>query len=319
MLTLNGKVERVGFDRDERSVLTIHRTTEPRTVAVRAWDLESGRERPERSVDRVADAFTLMPTGDLVLAKDDARGGGRGGSVVVEGGVNMEVRYEGDVERILVSQDGQHVAVSSSLGGSASTVVSPGRHQVIVLHLATRARVLKFDYTTAERDNSLPTAFFILGNRWYLGVDDGQTMNTGGRRSTFVLWDMKSGEKRLERSDDILRLWREDIASSGDGRLKALESGDEIRVFTAGEEREIARIPIALVDKDPFRLSTTFVAMSTRGRYVAAITAKNRVRVWPVDASLLRSVSCSRLSRELSPEEWSTFLPSEGPEPACRR
>jgi hypothetical protein len=77
------------------------------------------------------------------------------------------------VERILVSQDGQHVALSSSLGTSASTAVAPGRHQVIVLHLATRAQVLKFDYTTAERDNSLPTAFFILGNRWYLGVDDG--------------------------------------------------------------------------------------------------------------------------------------------------
>jgi hypothetical protein len=130
---------------------------------------------------------------------------------------------------------------------------------------------------------------------------------------------MKSGEKRPERSDDIMRLWRDDIATSGDGRLKALESGDAIRVFTAGEEREIARIPIALIDKDPFRMSTTFVAMSTRGRYVAAITGKDRVRVWPVDASLLRSIACSRLSRELSPEEWSAFLPTEDPEPACRR
>jgi hypothetical protein len=97
VLTLNGKVARVGFDRDERSVITIHRTTEARTIAVRAraWDLESGLERAERAVDPVADAFTLTPTGDLVLAKDEARGSGRGGSVVVEGGAKMELRYEG--------------------------------------------------------------------------------------------------------------------------------------------------------------------------------------------------------------------------------
>lgn len=90
-------------------------------------------------------------------------------------------------------------------------------------------------------------------------------------------------------------------------------------MFTAAEEREVARIPIALADKDPFRLSSRFVALGARGRYVAAITATNRVRVWPVDASLLRSLACSRLTRELSPEEWTAFLPTEDPEPACRR
>ncbi|HXT51658.1 MAG TPA: WD40 repeat domain-containing protein, partial [Thermoanaerobaculia bacterium] len=319
LLALEGKVEAVAFDGDERSVVTVHRAGDPRALALRAWDVGSGRELPRRRADHLADAFLLTPTGELVLATDDARGSGRGGSVVVKGPQAIgPFRYEGDIERILLSPDGAHLAVASALGASAPTPVSPGRHQVAVWNLKSGASVLRFDYATAERDNSRPTAFFVVGGRWYLGVDDGETID-GGRRSTFVLWDMKSGQQRPERTDEILRLWRQDLATSADRRWSAVGNGEEIRVLTAVGDRLVARLPIAAADRDPLQLASTVVALSATGRFVAAITAERTVRVWTLDASRLSALACSRLTRDLSAQEWADYLPSEDPAPTCPR
>ena len=144
----------------------------------------NGPELPQRRREYAADAFKLTRTGEVVLATDDARGSGRGGSVIIDVGGKIErFRYDGDVQRILVSQDGEHIAVASSLGASSSAPVSPGRQLVTVWRLPSPVQVLRFKYTTKERDDSIPQAFFILGNRWYLGVDDGETIDGGGRRS----------------------------------------------------------------------------------------------------------------------------------------
>jgi WD40 repeat protein len=320
VLGFEGDVKALAFDRDDRRLITIRRTTDARTAAVQVWDVETGHELPQRRRDYAADAFKLTRTGEVVLATDDARGSGRGGSVIIDVGGKIErFRYDGDVQRILVSQDGEHIAVASSLGASSSAPVSSGRQLVTVWRLPSPVQVLRFKYTTKERDNSIPQAFFILGNRWYLGVDDGETIDGGGRRSTFVLWDVKGGEIRGERTEEISRLWREDLTSSADGRWSALESNDVVRVFTTAHEREVARIAIALPDRDPDRLTSRVVALGSKGRYVAAITSNRTVRVWPVDVSRLRSLACARLTRDLSPEEWAAYLPTEEPEPTCRR
>ena len=56
-----------------------------------------------------------------------------------------------------------------------------------------------------------------------------------------------------------------------------------VRVFTTAHEREVARITIALPDRDPDRLTSRVVALGSKGRYVAAITSNRTVRVWPVE------------------------------------
>jgi WD40 repeat protein len=317
VLNHEDEVAGVAFDSDERTATTVSRTTYQRRLSVRAWDLESGRERPERRSEQVADAFKFTPTGDLVLAVDDDRAPGAAGRSPSRPAARQDrpLRYEGDVQKILFSQGGEHMALASSLGASSPLPVSPGRRQVAVWHLGTRSPMLRFDYTTAERDAGGPQAFFIIGSRWYLGVEDA----SGTNGSRYVLWEMNSRQESQERTDDIMLLWRQDVAISADQRWRAVEGGGEIRVFTVPNEREIARIPVALADKDPFRLVSRVVALSPRGRYAAAVTAKSTVRIWPIALSRMLSVACSRLPRDLTPEEWTQYLPTEVPKPTCQR
>ncbi len=320
ILRLEGKVEAMAFDRDERHLITISRTKETRTVSVSMWDVQTGRELPEQRTEHIADAFKLTTMGAVIVAADDARGSGRGGSAnIVHDGKVQRFRYEGDVEQILESQDGKYVAIASALGSSAAAPVSPGRHLVAVFDQHSSKRVLRFEYETQERDNSSPQAFFILDDRWYLSVDDGETQGGGGRRSRFVLWEMKSGKVSDQRTSEMSRLWSKSRAFSQDGQWAATEDDDEVRVFTAAHEREVARISIAIADRNPSRLRSRNVALGSKGRYVAAITGESTVRIWPVDISLMIPLACSRLTRELSSEEWAHYLPAEKPESTCGR
>jgi WD40 repeat protein len=316
LLDVDNEVVDVAFDAHERAVIVVHRAADSRALVVRAWEVESGRDLPERRAEHAADAFALTRTGELLRAVDEARGSGRGGTLVIDGGRVGPFRYEGDVKRIFVTQDQQYVAVASALGEAAPKPVSPGRHRVTVWDLRSGTEALRFDYETAERNNG-PDAFFILGGRWYFGVYDVTTLDGGGTQSTYVLWDMKTRERRPERTDEISELLRSDLARSADGRWYGLERDDAVHVLTAAPAREVARIPVALAGKESSPLSSMRVAVGASGRYVAAVTADRTVRVWPVDPALLVSLACSRLTRDLSPDEWDAYLPTEPSEPVC--
>jgi WD40 repeat protein len=317
--TLDGDIEDIAFDRDERSAIVVLKTAAARTLAVRAFDVESGREQQERRAEHVADAFALTLTGDLVLARDDAPGSGRGGSIVVLAGETVgPFRYDGDVQRVFVTRDSRYLAVATSLGASTPKPVAPGRHQATIWQLSSGSQVLRFDYTTAERDNGIAEAFFTLADRWYLGVRDARRLPDGALQSTFELWDMESREQP-ERTPEIMRLLREDLATSADGRWYALESGNEVSVITVAGQREIARIPLPTAGTDSIGLSSDPVAIGAQGRYVATITEGRTMRILPVDSTRLRAIACARLTRDLSLEEWAAYLPTERPQPTCPR
>ena len=318
VLTPEAKVKSAAFDAAERLITTLSQASDARVLTVQTWELESGRELPERRRTEVADAFVLTPVGDLALAKDDERGSGRGGSVIVHGNdQGSPFRYDGDVRKLISSPDGQLLAVASSLGKSLGTPVSPGRHEVAVWHLGTRSRVLRFEYATAERDASSVRAIAFEGDQWYLDVADGRTRRDGGVGTELVRWEMKSGRKIEGQSDIMLLLRNNPVAASADGRLHAEERGDVIHVSTSSHGRTIARIPVAVADRDPHRLSQRVVALGPHGRYVAAITAERTVRIWPVELSRLILLTCARLTRPLSADEWNRYLATEDPRPTC--
>src|SRR5262249_21377782 len=149
LLRFEGNVEAVAFDRDERHLITIRRTKVTRTVSIQTWDVKTGREVQEPRAEHVADAFKLTAVGDVIVAADDAPGSGSGGSaILVRDGRIQRFRYEGDVERILESQDGQYIAIASALGATAAAPVLPGRHLLAVFGPPSSTQVLRFEYNT---------------------------------------------------------------------------------------------------------------------------------------------------------------------------
>jgi WD40 repeat protein len=316
------RVAAVAFDRDERIVTTVSGTTNAKPapsgrLIARAWEVESGRELSERSRKYAADAFALTRLGDLAVATDDEHGSGRGGTLIVYADEKIgPFRYQGDAEHVGLSPDGKHIAVASVLGTSSSAPVSPGRREVSIWDIGSRERVLRFDYTTSERDAGGVDGIAFRQDGWYLGVYDSRKLENGST-SRFRLWELKSRREIDERPDDVLRMLREDIALSADGRFGALESGDKIHVWAVPSENQIARIDVALADRDPFRLASTVVALSAHGRYVAAATAGTNVRIWPLALPRLIHIACSRVTRELSLAEWTQYLGTERRWPTC--
>ena len=238
-----------------------------------------------------------------------------GGAVTVHGDEAIgPLPYEGSAERVFTSQDGQHLAIASIIKKTAT----PDRQQLTVWNLATRSEVLRFEYPTTEPGGGRPDAFFILDDRWYFGYADLTINRDGGSTSTFKLWELQSRREISERTDEMMLQLRSDVAASADRRWLGVEVNDEVKIYAANGP-EIARMRIPSPDADPSGLASRFVAVSPQGRYVAAITAERTVRIWPVALSRLIEIACSRLTRDLTPEEWKAYLPTEGPTPTCRR
>lgn len=112
---------------------------------------------------------------------------------------------------------------------------------------------------------------------------------------------------------------RQDVAVSAVGRWRAVAGGEVIQVFTARGDRVLARIQVPLADREPLRMTAPRAALSARGRYVAAVTARSAVRIWPVAPSELMAIACARVPRDLSSSEWTAYLGTEARRPTCRR
>jgi WD40 repeat protein len=130
---------------------------------------------------------------------------------------------------------------------------------------------------------------------------DGALLATGSEDKTARVFEL--GTRR-----ELARLAHQGgvraVAFSPDSKLVATGSDDQTaRVFEARTGREIARLPLGENDV----ISVEFVS---RGRDLRVVTRQAGPPgvLYPVYASDLIADACSKLDRNLTPEEWKTYL-----------
>lgn len=125
---------------------------------------------------------------------------------------------------------------------------------------------------------------------------DGLLLASGSDDGTVRLWS-ENEEKTLFTLGGRINA----VAFSPDGARIATASSDKTaRVWDLPTARQVARIDQAADVLD--------VAFSPDGKFLATASDDNYAGIWPLDATDLAADTCSRLSRNLTQEEWRSFL-----------
>jgi WD40 repeat protein len=129
---------------------------------------------------------------------------------------------------------------------------------------------------------------------------DGTLVATGSQDNTARVFEARTGHEvaRLAHQDNVVA-----VAFSPDGSLVATRSADDTaRVFEAHTGREVARLELGELARD--------VDFVSGGRFLRAVSGTTDLLITeaPVGASDLIVDACSKLGRNLTRKEWTTYL-----------
>jgi WD40 repeat protein len=106
-----------------------------------------------------------------------------------------------------------------------------------------------------------------------------------------------------------------DIEFSPDGKLLASAGADKRLLLWFLDNPE--DLPITMGNNNGFIWDITFTPGS---KYLIATCSESEIRVWPTDPQLLAEQICPKLKRNLTQEEWKTYVGGDGKieyEPTC--
>lgn len=137
---------------------------------------------------------------------------------------------------------------------------------------------------------------------------DGKRL-TASAAGAIVMWDI--AEKTVRRTLRGHQSSVTSLAFSADGKFIASGSLDKRAILWDALSGE------AVLQIDAQNNAFVGVALSGDGKTLATRSGTTNVRCWNIDVQRWTEIACSIVNRNLTREEWETFLPGESYRPAC--
>ncbi|MBL6449992.1 hypothetical protein JMN32_27005 [Fulvivirga sp. 29W222] len=130
---------------------------------------------------------------------------------------------------------------------------------------------------------------------------DNKFLAIGDEQGVVRVWDLSLGKIDHEFTGQKGRI--SDLEYSNDGRLLASASLDQtIQMWVTGE---IDELPIKMTDNDAYVWD---IAFSPDSDYLIAACGDGDLRIWPTKPELMARKMCEELSRNMSEDEWKTYV-----------
>jgi WD40 repeat protein len=274
-------VSAVAFGPDGKLVVS---GSQDGTVLV--WEAATGQEVARMEHQGGVSAVAFSPNGQWVIS-----GSGDGTARVWEATTGYEIarmEHSGAVWTIAVSPDGRWVA-SAGVGG-----------EIQVWEATTGQPV---SWIEPDEWGAVTTVSFSPDGQWVVG---------GSERGTIRVWEAISGQEvsRMEHEGSV-----QSVSVSPDGQWLASAGWDnnqegwsnEVRVWELGTGQLVSRME--------YQGGVVAVAFSPNGQWIAAGGGVGSggctVRVWLWQSQDLIAEACSRLTRNLTLEEWEQYIGDE--------
>jgi WD40 repeat protein len=247
----------------------------PGQRSARVFDVRARRELAELEHSGRVKAIILSPDGNLVAMGTDNGNGGE--ALVFETHTRRQVArltHQHRVEAIALSPDARMLATGSADRTARVFELATGRE---VAHLTHQGSVYALAFSP-----------------------DGALVATGSEDNTARVFEARTGREvsRKAHLDNVLG-----VVFSPDSRLVATRSAARIaRAFEARTGRELARLTLGDLVRD--------VDFASGGRFLRAVSGTTDLLIneAPVETADRIADACSKLDRNLTREEWTTYL-----------
>jgi len=253
--------------------------TGSRDRTARVWEVSSGREVARMNHDHNIMSLAFSSDGRYIATASLDRTARLW--EVIGGREIRRMTLSGGVWEIAFSPNGLYLATASDDG------------TVRVLEVATGREIGQWQYAKRVTDIAFtPDSRYLATTSW--------------DRTAKILDVMAAKEAASLAHEDMVFA----LAFSSDGRFIATASKDRTaRVWEVPSGREVARMTHA--DE------VNGVVFSASGRYLLTASSDHTARLWPLWPQDLVDESCTRLTRNLTPEEWRYFLGEETYHKTC--
>jgi WD40 repeat protein len=314
-------VAAITFSPDGRFVATAAGT------AARIWEISSGREILRLQHDTDVEAVRFAADGkEVETATRPAPRGLNETCVHVwdASSGTLQRKMCQDLSAVAFSQDGSHVVlasgrdgvrvrdlISGTFSGSINGIVGADFQSVVTLsplrsYVAVapeRGKTYVWDIASGKLLHQMSPGEGV--NQLVFSADE--RLLAGGTDDGVHVWEVSSGR---EITSIALSAGVDAIEFASDGRHLAIGGGDQsVRVWKIPEAKEVAR----------FEMGGKIggVAFSHDMEFVAAASSDRTARIWRWRYANLIGDACAHLSRNLTLNEWRTYLGDEPYRPTC--
>jgi hypothetical protein len=286
-----------------------------------------GTRYPSRTIALSKDENYLVNGSDSTFIQIyDLAASGNKPSYVIKGlnGFVTDIEFLPDGSTFVMSTSGKSLYLANAADGSAKLLTTlPFELKSITIHpnanklsgaswngQVVTVNLSDFTFETiADEKGSrvLSIKYSPDGNFLAYGVDD-----ITNSRGVVKLYNLATKEVRQMSGH---KAGVTDVEFSADGKLLASAGTDRRLLLWVLDRPE--KLPITMANNSGFIWDIAFTKSSD---YLIAVCSESEIRVWPTDPALLAGQICSKLSRNLTVDEWKKYV-GEGDdlkyEPTC--
>ncbi len=282
-ITFLDRVWQIAFSPDSKYLAAASGDND--TVLV--WEVASGKEVTRLKHESSVMSVAFSPDGKYLATLSYDGTGNAGIARVVEVSSGKEVtRLEHGIEEPFA--DGGYG------GTNLITFSSDGKYLITAVDLSGEVR--KWEINSGKEVARLKHKAFL---RDALLSPDGKYVATAGDDSTARVWEIASGKEISRLKHEGVDVWA--IAFSPDSKYVATAGQDyTARVWEVANSSEVTRLQ--------HQAAVSEVDFSPNGKYLITNSTDEVVQVWLLSQEDLIADACSRLTRNLSREEWQQYL-----------